>query len=93
MPGDTDTVARLFAASTRWTARYLDTLAVAPASQGRGLGGALLRRGLERAGDLPVFLHTVKPENVPYYSRFGFDVVDTARLVEDGPPAWTMRRG
>jgi ribosomal protein S18 acetylase RimI-like enzyme len=70
---------------------YLDTLAVGPASQGRGLGSTLLQHGLARAGETPCFLYTVKPENVPYYERFGFSVVDNAVLVEGGPPAWTMR--
>lgn len=70
---------------------YLDALAVAPDRQGRGLGGELLRRGLARAGATPVYLYTVKPENLDYYRRFGFEVIDDSALVEGGPPAWTMR--
>lgn len=70
---------------------YLDTLAVSPDHQGQGLGHAMLEHGFARAGDLPIFLYTVKSDNVPYYQRFGFEVIDDAPLLADGPPAWTMR--
>ncbi len=71
---------------------YLDTLAVHPSEQGKGLGGALIRRGLQRAGASPVYLYTAKPSNVAFYRRFGFEITDESLLVPDGPPAWTMRR-
>jgi ribosomal protein S18 acetylase RimI-like enzyme len=70
---------------------YLDTLGVAPGEQGKGYGGELLRRGLARAGATPVYLFTVKPENVAYYRKFGFEVTDDTVFVSGGPPAWTMR--
>ncbi|MDP2313521.1 MAG: N-acetyltransferase [Pseudomonadota bacterium] len=76
----------------RWPAWYLDTLAVDPSAQGQGLGGELLRHGLARAGTDPVVLFTVKPSNVDFYRKFGFEVTEASMLVEGGPPAWTMRR-
>ncbi|HNR31803.1 MAG TPA: GNAT family N-acetyltransferase [Candidatus Hydrogenedentes bacterium] len=53
---------------------YLDILAVDPASQGRGLGGALIRHVTERADRdrLPCYVVTHNLRNVPYYERFGF---------------------
>ena len=76
-----------------WPAWYLDTLAVDPASQGRGLGAELMRHGLARVGDAPVVLFTVKASNVVFYQRCGFEVTEASPLVPGGPPAWTMRRG
>ena len=55
---------------------YLLQLAVAPGEQGRGLGSALLREGLERSARAgrAVWLETTNPRNVPYYERHGFEV-------------------
>jgi ribosomal protein S18 acetylase RimI-like enzyme len=87
-----DTAAKRRLQRVAWPAWYLDTLAVHPDAQGRGLGGELLRLGLLRAGDAPVVLFTVKASNVDFYRKFGFVVTEASPLVEGGPPAWTMRR-
>ena len=61
---------------------YLFMLGVAPRDHGRGFGGALLRRLSERAdGDgVSIYLETDRPENVPLYERFGYQVTEEAQL-------------
>lgn len=77
--GPLDALARLVAEPE---ALLLDTLAVRPDRQGRGLGGALVafaetevrRRGLPR---LRLYTNALMPENVALYERLGF--VETHR--------------
>ncbi len=54
---------------------YLLLLAVNPAAQGRGVGGALLARGLALADARghPAYLETQNPANAAYYRRYGFE--------------------
>ena len=71
---------------------YLQYVGVAPASQGRGFGGALVRAGLELAerDGVPAVLETSKRDNVALYQRLGFRVLSTWRVLRDGPEFWTM---
>ena len=73
---------------------YLATIGTAGAHQGRGVGGALMRKVLEqcdRDGE-PAYLESSKPENVPYYERFGFEVTGDIVLPRNGPTAVAMWR-
>jgi GNAT superfamily N-acetyltransferase len=71
----------------------LDSVAVEPAAQGRGIGSALIEFGLARAraGGYGVMLETGNPRNVPLYERHGFRVTDAADAPMDGPRIWFMR--
>ena len=71
---------------------YLDALGVAPSRQGEGIGGALIRHGLELAcaDDAAAFLETAVERNVGYYERFGFRVVDEGSPAPGGPHIWFM---
>lgn len=73
---------------------YLNYLAVHPAHQGRGLGGALLDHGLdtrrEHAGT--PWLATTDPRNLPFYARHGFTAAGTHRLGDDGPLLRVLHR-
>ena len=73
---------------------YLFELAVEPRCQGRGIGSALLRHGLERCDreGRPAYLESSNPRNNPLYERHGFRVVERHTLGEDGPPVWLMWR-
>jgi ribosomal protein S18 acetylase RimI-like enzyme len=56
---------------------YLPIIAVDPACQGRGIGGALLKRALERcdADHLPAYLESSNPRNIALYRRHGFEIL------------------
>ena len=72
----------------------LDQLAVEPAAQGRGIGGAMLRDAIGRAerDGLPLLLETGAPANVALYERFGFRVMLAADAPDGGPRIWFMVR-
>jgi GNAT superfamily N-acetyltransferase len=72
---------------------YLWQLAVDPPVQRSGVGRALMTRVIADADDveLPVYLETAKPENVPYYRPFGFVEIGRERLPR-GAPLWLMLR-
>lgn len=72
---------------------YLALLGVDPTRQGRGLGRALLEPVLTRCDERVecAYLETQKPENLPFYERFGFRVIDRV-TVPGSPPVWLMWR-
>ena len=72
---------------------YLGVLATDPSRRGGGLARAVLQPVLERADadGIPALLETGTAENLPFYARFGFDVLAEAR-VSGGPPLWAMWR-
>jgi GNAT superfamily N-acetyltransferase len=71
----------------------LDSIAVAPELQGRGIGKALIEAGLERAraDGTGAFLSTGTAGNVTIYARCGFRVYEEADAPEGGPRIWFMR--
>jgi GNAT superfamily N-acetyltransferase len=73
---------------------HLDSVAVEPGWQGRGIGSALVEFGLARtlATNTAVILETGTPRNVPLYERLGFHVVEEADSPDGGPHVWFMRR-
>lgn len=72
---------------------FLWQLAVDPPVQRSGVGHTLMERVLAdaEAAELPVYLETAKPENVPYYRSFGFLETGHERLPR-GAPLWLMLR-
>jgi predicted GNAT family N-acyltransferase len=73
---------------------YLAVIGSDPSVRGKGFGNALMRSRLERcdAEYAPAYLESSKPENVPYYERFGFEVTGEFRLPDGGPPLIPMWR-
>lgn len=74
---------------------YLLLLGVEPNSQRRGLGGALMRPTLERAGAerLACYLETENQRNVAFYMKQGFDmIVNGEEAGTSGVRFWTFRR-
>ena len=73
---------------------YLHIAGCDPAAQGRGLGGAAVRAGLDRiAGSkLPVHLETATERNLGFYRGFGFEVTGEWTVPKGGPRFWSMMR-
>jgi len=72
---------------------YLALLGVDPILQGHGIGRSLLEPVLTKC-DVNIehaYLETQKPENLPFYERFGFRVRDEVS-VPGSPPVWLMWR-
>lgn len=76
----------------------LETLGVHPDRQGDGLGGALVRFGLDtaaRRGAREIVLETSDPRNVRLYERHGFSTIAHSAASDpersDVPPVWRMR--
>ena len=73
---------------------YLAAIGSDPTVRGQGFGQVLMRSRLDRcdAEYCPAYLESSKPENVPYYQRFGFVVTQEIALPNGGPPLWAMWR-
>jgi GNAT superfamily N-acetyltransferase len=73
---------------------HLDSVAVEPGWQGRGIGSALIAFAVEQASrsSASMILETGTSRNVPLYERHGFRTVEEADPPEGGPHVWFMRR-
>jgi ribosomal protein S18 acetylase RimI-like enzyme len=73
---------------------YLGVIGSDPTVRGQGFGQVLMRSRLDRvdAEHAPAYLESSKPENVPYYQRFGFEVTREIPLPDGGPTMWAMWR-
>ncbi|MBI1886713.1 MAG: GNAT family N-acetyltransferase [Chloroflexi bacterium] len=71
---------------------HLGPVAVDGGLQGLGIGSRMLERfcGLVDARGDMAYLETDKPENVPFYQKFGFETVDEADV--PGVHSWFMVR-
>ena len=72
---------------------YLPFMGVLPKWQGRGIGSALLRAGLETCDrdKVPAYLDASNESSRALYLRHGFEVIRTLSL-PDGPSFWQMWR-
>ncbi|HEV8064833.1 MAG TPA: GNAT family N-acetyltransferase [Acidimicrobiales bacterium] len=73
---------------------YLELLVVDPSVQRSGIGGRLQETEMRTADEegLPCYLETQNEDNLPYYRRFGYEVVEELTPVRNGPSLWTMSR-
>jgi ribosomal protein S18 acetylase RimI-like enzyme len=73
---------------------YLAGIGVDPTQRRRGIGSALLAPGIDASvrDRVPCALLTNTEENLAFYRRNGFEVVQEGRTPDHGPPAWMMRR-
>lgn len=73
---------------------YLAVIGSDPLVRGAGFGQALMRSRLERcdAEGAPAYLESSHPDNIPYYQRFGFDLMGEFSAPGGGPPLWPMWR-
>lgn len=72
---------------------YVSMLAVDPASQRKGAGRAMLGQVIAaaEAREVPVYLDTANPDNLPYYRSFGFELTGQAPLPR-GATIWYLLR-
>jgi ribosomal protein S18 acetylase RimI-like enzyme len=72
---------------------YLSELGTRPDRQGAGVGSALMQPILDRcdAEGIGAYLESSKEQNIPFYRRHGFEVVDVLHLPK-GPDLWPMWR-
>jgi ribosomal protein S18 acetylase RimI-like enzyme len=73
---------------------YLPFIGVAPAGQGKGIGGSLLEtrlRDLDRAG-LPAYLEATTIDSARLYKRYGFEHMPNTIDLPDGPSMYPMWR-
>ncbi|HMT04460.1 MAG TPA: GNAT family N-acetyltransferase [Solirubrobacterales bacterium] len=72
---------------------YLSVLSVSPEFQHQGYGSRLLKPGLQAADrdGLGCWLETQRESNIPFYARFGFQLLKEVE-VEPGIPLWLMWR-
>jgi GNAT superfamily N-acetyltransferase len=82
---------REMAGTPHW---YLFILGVAPEAQGQGVGSALLAPVLQQADRerVPCYLETMTIDNVRFYERRNFAVVDSGETSGGEVPFWSMRR-
>ena len=73
---------------------YLFAIGTVPEMQGKGIGGRLMQAGLERAdaARMPAYLESSKYENVPFYRRYGFELMEKIEPAPGAPCLWPMWR-
>ena len=74
---------------------YLLILGVDPPRQGQGVGASLTFQPILRRADseaLPCYLETMKPRNVTFYQKHGFEIVVEEDTTDGALHFWTMRR-
>lgn len=73
---------------------YLIFLGVAPAAQGKGIGGRLLEatHAIADVGQTACFLETFDGPNVPFYRRRGYEIVSVRSVPFAVEPVVAMRR-
>lgn len=67
---------------------YLGVLGTHPDAAGRGWGRALMAAGIGAASGLPCVLETSNPENLGFYGRSGWQVIDA---IDHPVPTWILR--
>ena len=73
---------------------YLPLLVVDPSMQRSGVGTMLLAPTIELSDvqGIDTYLETQNEDNLAYYARFGYEVLEVLHPVKGGPPLWTLRR-
>lgn len=73
---------------------YLMVLCADPSVQRSGVGTMLMEHALAQvdAEGVGSHLETPRLDNVAYYRRFGYDLIETLTPVKDAPPYYTMWR-
>ncbi|KAK8814229.1 hypothetical protein WA158_008091 [Blastocystis sp. Blastoise] len=73
---------------------YVYVLGVVTNAQHMGLGSTILKKLMDYADDnnLPITLETSTENNVRFYEKHGFIVLEKREFLKEGPPVWLMLR-
>lgn len=73
---------------------YLFAIGTLPAAQGKGKGGRLMEAALKIVDEAgaPAYLESSKFENVPFYRRYGFEIIEELVPAPNAPSLWLMWR-
>ena len=90
--GFNDFADKLAAQAVRQPCWHLSPICVAPASQGKGIGKALMDHGLSqvRASGQPCYLETQSAQNVAFYQACGFYEASRAPVPGTEMERWGM---
>lgn len=72
---------------------FLPLIGIDPSMQGKGLGMSLMAYGLTACDRdrMPAYLDSTHPRNIPFYERFGFELLATIEIGKH-PPVYPMLR-
>lgn len=68
---------------------HVHFVGVAPALQGKGWGGAMMRAGEGFAGGADIYLETARPQNVQFYTALGYRTTGEWQI-PGGLTMWSM---
>ncbi len=73
---------------------YLQNIAVTPEEQGKGYGSQLLTAMYQKIDSegLPIYLETNQEQNLPFYQKHGFEVLEQVIIPDTDVPLWCMLR-
>lgn len=82
---------RMHPAEPHW---YLDLVGTRPERQGEGIGASLLRPVLDRCDEqgLPAWAYSSNRQNLAFYHRLGFEVLDEVVLMKGAPVVFPIYR-
>ncbi|KAF5560778.1 hypothetical protein FPHYL_6490 [Fusarium phyllophilum] len=62
---------------------YLEIAAVRPDTQGMGVGRTIMQWVVQNLGDNPCYIECTDKNNVAFYTKYGFELVEEAELVDE----------
>lgn len=73
---------------------YLQNIAVKPEEQRKGYGGLLLRAMIKKieSEGLSIYLETNNEENLSFYQKYGFEILENVIIPKTDVPLWCMLR-
>ncbi len=74
-----DQMGRYHPSEPHW---YLSLMGVDPLKQGKGLGSELMKHALVQCDqdNKPAYLESSNPRNIPFYERYGFELLSTIQI-------------
>jgi GNAT superfamily N-acetyltransferase len=74
-----DQMGRYHPSEPHW---YLPLMGVDPLKQGKGLGSELMKHALVQCDqdNKPAYLESSNPRNIPFYERYGFELLGTIQI-------------